>query len=324
MAEVVLNTIFQLKRGLLEAWERNNPILRQGEPGYVLDTGKLKIGDGSTAWKDLEYFDCGFSITADGKSIMFEEDHLALYGFAAADIGAAPRKTKEGTLEWYNPATQEGLEALRQALESDISTISAGVEKIKYEVSSKPAGTLVDYRDKEIRVMCPSNTDWKLQSSGAGADANSYYIGIKAYAPNDDIVSFKEDMGEIISDQTMYYFENNEFAGIDTNGRKYSIIWLPVAKYDAATGTWTYHGSKSSVDHYVGWYYSVEWYDANGNKIDADTIRIALSNEECHGNVLPYYLGEYQKKTDSISVSRLVNDENTVLVFNGGSAEDLV
>lgn len=324
MAEVVLNTIFQLKRGLLEAWERNNPILRQGEPGYVLDTGKLKIGDGATAWKDLKYFDCGFSIAADGKSIVFDEEQLALHGFAAAEIGAAPRKAEDGTLEWFNPATKEGLEALKKALEDNISALSASVEKIKYEVSSKPANTLVSYRDKEIRVMCPANTEWKLQTSGAGSDANSYYIGVKAYAPSDDIVSFKEDMSEIIADQTMYYFENNDFAGIDANGRKYSIIWLPVAKYDAETNTWTYHGAKSTTQHYVGWYYSVEWYDANGNKVDADTIRIALSNEDCHGNVLPYYLGNYQKTTDSISVSRLVNDENTVLVFNGGSAEDLV
>lgn len=51
----VFKTTFKLRRGLLEAWERNNPILAKGEPGFVLDKNALKIGDGVTPWKDLEY-----------------------------------------------------------------------------------------------------------------------------------------------------------------------------------------------------------------------------------------------------------------------------
>lgn len=54
MATQVLNTRFQLKRGLEEAWNRNNPILAEGEPGWTLDSHILKIGDGKTAWKDLD------------------------------------------------------------------------------------------------------------------------------------------------------------------------------------------------------------------------------------------------------------------------------
>lgn len=54
MATQVLNTLFQFKRGLSEAWNRNNPVLAAGEPGWTLDTHILKVGDGKTAWKDLE------------------------------------------------------------------------------------------------------------------------------------------------------------------------------------------------------------------------------------------------------------------------------
>lgn len=53
MATQVLTTQFQIKRGLAEAWDRNNPILAPGEPGWTLDTHILKIGDGVTAWKNL-------------------------------------------------------------------------------------------------------------------------------------------------------------------------------------------------------------------------------------------------------------------------------
>lgn len=54
MAEII-KTTFQLRRGYEAVWERNNPILASGEPGFVIDKNRLKIGDGETAWNDLEY-----------------------------------------------------------------------------------------------------------------------------------------------------------------------------------------------------------------------------------------------------------------------------
>lgn len=53
MATEVISTTFQLKRGLASAWERANPILAPGEPGWTLDTHVLKIGDGVTPWNEL-------------------------------------------------------------------------------------------------------------------------------------------------------------------------------------------------------------------------------------------------------------------------------
>lgn len=171
---------------------------------------------------------------------------------------------------------------------------AATLKHVEYEVSDKPAGTMVDYRDDEIRIMCPADTKWALQNGGSGADASLYYIGFKAYAPV-NAVSFKEDLAEIISDATMYSFENNAFAGVDKFGRKYSIVWLPVAKHDVDTGAWSYYGAQSTSSKYIGWYYSVEWYDVDGKKIAADTVRINLSNESCYSNAEPYYMASTVK-----------------------------
>lgn len=172
----------------------------------------------------------------------------------------------------------------------------------KYEVSHKPEGTLVNYRDKEIRVMCKADTQWQLQNSGEGADVNAYYIGFKAYAP-DNAVSFKEDLQKTIIDTKMYYFEGNDFAGVDENGRKYSIVWLPVARYDGSA--WTYYGASSSEGKYIGWYYSVEWYDADGVMIASDCIRINLSNENCHSSIEPYYVGDMMKEVETMIETRI-------------------
>ncbi len=45
----------QLRRDSAADWLSANPILAEGEEGLELDTGKRKIGDGSTAWAGLDY-----------------------------------------------------------------------------------------------------------------------------------------------------------------------------------------------------------------------------------------------------------------------------
>jgi hypothetical protein len=44
-----------LKRGTSARWAEVNPILKQGEPGFEIDTGNLKIGNGVDAWDNLSY-----------------------------------------------------------------------------------------------------------------------------------------------------------------------------------------------------------------------------------------------------------------------------
>ena len=143
---------------------------------------------------------------------------------------------------------------------------AAALHRVKYEIVSKPEGTLVDYRDKEIRVMVPANHKWEKQSVGPTGNSNMYYMGFRAYAPS-NAVSFKEgDRGVVIDE--MFDF-NGGFAGTDEFGRKYSICWLALASYDADSDTWTYFGKNSTVNKYVGWTYCVEWYDADGNVISS-------------------------------------------------------
>lgn len=48
-------TTVQFKRGRAERWRELNIVLQAGEPGYVIDENRLKIGDGVTAWNDLPY-----------------------------------------------------------------------------------------------------------------------------------------------------------------------------------------------------------------------------------------------------------------------------
>lgn len=44
---------FQLRRDTNENWLKANPVLKSGEPGFVLDTGALKIGNGKDTFSAL-------------------------------------------------------------------------------------------------------------------------------------------------------------------------------------------------------------------------------------------------------------------------------
>jgi hypothetical protein len=59
-------TQIQVRRGTAAQWTSANPTLASGEWGYESDTGKVKIGDGTTAWNSEPYIGAGTvtSITA--------------------------------------------------------------------------------------------------------------------------------------------------------------------------------------------------------------------------------------------------------------------
>jgi hypothetical protein len=49
-------TKIQVRRDSAADWNVLNPTLSEGEIGYETDTGKFKIGNGSTLWSALDYF----------------------------------------------------------------------------------------------------------------------------------------------------------------------------------------------------------------------------------------------------------------------------
>ena len=186
-----------------------------------------------------------------------------------------------------------------------LSKVEHLYDKVKYEITNTPVGTVVDYFEKEIRVMCPSNTVFTKQTVGATGNANMYYMGFKAYAP-EGAVSFKEGDKGVIVDE-MFTFDN-DFAGTDEYGRNYSIVWLPLASCDE-NGAWSYFGKDSSFNKYLGWTYCVEWYNADGVMMASDIIRINLSNESCHNDVRPYYLAEIAKEIEEKIDERITEVE---------------
>lgn len=316
----VIKTTFQLKRGTAARWVEVNPILALAEPGFEVDTGKLKIGDGVKAWLELEYigddkiFSCPAitDLPAEGKVEYLYRviEEKALYQWANGQYEKI--SVGEAELEEVKASIQEAKEEIAALKKADEEILKSIASDEKFAVSNLPVGSLVTQNDEEIRIMCPENAEWQLQNVGANGNPNMYYMTFKAYAP-EDAESFKEGDRGVIVDEEIFF--DSSSAGIDEFGRKYSVCWLALALYTPSTDTWSYFGKDSTAKKYIGWDYVVEWYDKDKVKIGYDNIRINLSNESCHYNSLPYYM-------NNINYNSLTQTAGEFLELYGGSATD--
>lgn len=60
---MAVQTQFQFRRGTAAQWTSANPTLASGEFGYETDTGRGKVGDGTTVWNSLQYSLGAFSVS---------------------------------------------------------------------------------------------------------------------------------------------------------------------------------------------------------------------------------------------------------------------
>lgn len=84
--------IIKFKRGQSNTWRTKNLLLKDGEPGFELDTRKLKIGDGKTLWNDLPY------IGGEGGTIDLPDNVMEFLG----TVDALPATAEDGAMCIYN------------------------------------------------------------------------------------------------------------------------------------------------------------------------------------------------------------------------------
>jgi hypothetical protein len=63
-----------LRRAKTAEWYAFDPILRQGEPGYDLDTGELRIGNGTDPWSELSAITGGEPVGGGGLPYTTDEE----------------------------------------------------------------------------------------------------------------------------------------------------------------------------------------------------------------------------------------------------------
>ena len=174
-------------------------------------------------------------------------------------------------------------------LENKFATMSQASNK--FEITDGLfEDTRVSYRDEEIRVMYSTLTPWAPQDEAE--DPNTVTMALRAYAPADATgyrIAPKDEITE---------GEVTAFGDPDSLGRNYVETRLPVATFDAGDSAWTYLGSSSTAGKYVGWYVTVEWYNAGNKIIGSETVRVNLATESTFNSNIPGYMGDYAKSSD--------------------------
>ena len=97
----VLKTTFKVRRGQSQVWADINPILAEGEPGYELDTHRLKIGDGEKSWNELPYIGGSSTEIPELQEYVTKEE---LESLVKAYI---PSSEKENQIKVLNDGTME-------------------------------------------------------------------------------------------------------------------------------------------------------------------------------------------------------------------------
>ena len=235
----------------------------------------------------------------DGKIYIFNNESYFWDGNGFVNLSKSVDLTEleaqiaeKASVEEVTAKIEESVASANSYTDKMIEAVSNERMSQKFEITDVPEGTLVDYKEREIRVLCPANAVFSEQSVGVGGDPQSYYMTFKTYVPSDDVTGYIEHIGDQ-SDETVL----TDFS-FDENGRKYQPTWLALAKYDAVSDAWTYYGANSSVEKFIGWDYQIDWYNANGIVIATDCVRINLSNENCHNSFEPYYVAEIKKEID--------------------------
>ena len=154
----------QLRRDTSSNWTNSNPTLSQGELGHETNTGKLKVGDGSTAWNSLGYVDTTYSVGDGG---------LTQNNFTNT------LKSKLDGIEASATADQTAAEIRTLVEAATDSNVFTDADHSK--LNAIEANATADQTASEIKTAYESNSDTnaftdaeKTKLSGVAASANNY------------------------------------------------------------------------------------------------------------------------------------------------------
>lgn len=144
----------QIRRDTAANWTATNPTLAQGEPGLETDTNRVKYGDGTTQWNDLDYAVGGGLNRADATT---------LPAWIAVNIwgGTSYSRDAETWSPTYKPGLSDG--------ESDAYSVAIGPEAVVYAGQNNSGDSVLYYApnawSKPVELLSTRNVtvdgdDW--------------------------------------------------------------------------------------------------------------------------------------------------------------------
>lgn len=146
----------QLKRGKSSSWNSLNPILNPGEPGFEIDTGKIKIGNGVSAWRNLSYVGDSKRLIVNAKTV-FDFPSIG-------EVDVIYKASQEKRLYQWNEDLQDYEVFLRNdyITENELQEILDKIEIPEIQLEDYATkdyvysiiNTLISLSDEEILEIC--------------------------------------------------------------------------------------------------------------------------------------------------------------------------
>lgn len=309
MAEQVLKMRIQLRRATTAEWEANKTVVpAAGEPCFDLELNTLKIGDGVKTYEQLDPIGGPGSVfvSVDGTSITVTDGVFKLAGFDAAETGAQPRKNADGQLEWVVPSSEtlEGLQTIVSALQADVTSLQNDVDAIQEILTPSAEGE--DPLATRVQTL-----ETKMDGTGEGS------VDAKISAKINEFATKVSDDGVVNSYKELIDYVAN-------HGGEAATMAADIAALQDKVGESSVSDQISAV---IG---SIE-AGAQVNKIE--TVKLGDNTLEVVDKAVTIPVGAGLIASDEVTIggggklgigqvdiSKLVQNESSELVLDGGSA----
>lgn len=226
----------QLRRGTAANWTSADPVLASGEVGFETDTGKFKVGDGSTAWSSLGYFqtaaayqplDSDLTAIAALSTTTFGRSLLAL-----ADAAAGRTSLGLGTMAVETAAnylTTAAAASGYQPLDSDLTAIAA-LSTTSYGRSLLTSADAAALRTTASAAPLADTTSIWLAPSDFAINAGSPSIATGLLIPSIALdptsieiitAGFRTPSSWVTADVTLWYYTASAVGNFVINPRIY-------------------------------------------------------------------------------------------------------
>lgn len=277
-----VNTRLQVRRGTASGWTSANPTLYAGEIGFETDTGRIKIGDGTTAWTSLDYnvvvptgfiagSGIGVSVAADGSTVTISstnptvepEDITGLTEYIQDIIGLSGIAAGSGISVSYNDSTGFTTVSLSDPTiqVADITDLTSSATELNYLDGSVPGtgvagkAVVLDNNLSIVNLGNVSTTGTVTVGGNLIVNGTTTTVNSTVTTLDDPILTLGGDTAPGSDDnkdrgiEFRYYNGSAKvgFFGFDDSTGKFTFI------PDATNSSEVFSGTKGEVDANVDW-----------------------------------------------------------------------